>query len=304
MRVFGLSFNLANVWGLPLIIGGAAEFGLNVTLRYRESVVSGGPAFPRSTVMAVVLNGLTTMAGFGSLMVAHHRGIFGLGLLLTVGVACSLAASLIVLPLLLRLVDARQAAHAAAAAVVAVALLVVTGTAGAGEPTEQIRADITSLFETLHRRPVSPDATREAERILDRMFDWTAMAKAALREHWKERTPSEQAEFTRLFAAVFRRAYAAQIHLVDASRFRYLGDTITGDDATVRTKVQTRRGSTIDVDYAVHREGGSRWLVQDVRVEKISLIDSYRVQFDSLIARSSYEALVKRLREGCGSRPC
>ena len=304
MRVFGLSFNLANVWGLPLIIGGAAEFGLNVTLRYRESIATGGPAFPRSTVMAVVLNGLTTLAGFGSLMVAHHRGIFGLGLLLTVGVACSLAASLVVLPLLLRLVDARQAARAAAAAVVALVLVVVTGTASAGEPTEQIRADITRLFETLHRQPASPDATREAERILDRMFDWTAMAQAALREHWKRRTPGEQAEFTRLFAAVFRRAYAARIHLVDASRFRYLGDSITGDDATVRTKVQTKRGSTIDVDYAVRRDGGPRWLVQDVRVEKISLVDNYRVQFDTLIARSSYESLVKRLREGCGSRPC
>jgi len=53
--------------------------------------------------MAVVLNGLTTMAGFASLMVAHHRGIFGLGLLLTVGMVCSVVASLAVLPVLLRM---------------------------------------------------------------------------------------------------------------------------------------------------------------------------------------------------------
>jgi predicted RND superfamily exporter protein len=52
--------------------------------------------------MAVVLNGLPTMAGFASLMVAHHRGIFGLGLLLTIGMIASLVASLIVLPVLLR----------------------------------------------------------------------------------------------------------------------------------------------------------------------------------------------------------
>ena len=53
--------------------------------------------------MAVVLNGFTTMAGFASLMVAHHRGIFGLGLLLTVGMTASLFASLVVLPVLLRI---------------------------------------------------------------------------------------------------------------------------------------------------------------------------------------------------------
>ena len=44
MQVFGLKFNLANVWGLPLIIGTAAEFGLNVVLSYREGVTSGGAA--------------------------------------------------------------------------------------------------------------------------------------------------------------------------------------------------------------------------------------------------------------------
>lgn len=102
MRAFGLSFNLANVWALPLIVGAAAEFGLNVVLRYREGDAEGRTALPRSTAMAVLLNGLTTIAGFGSLMVAHHQGIFGLGLLLTVGATAGLASSLLVLPVLVR----------------------------------------------------------------------------------------------------------------------------------------------------------------------------------------------------------
>ncbi len=102
MHLLGLSFNLANVWGLPLIIGASAEYGLNVALRYREGAASGRADLPRSTVMSVLLNGLTTAAGFGSLMVARHQGIFGLGVLLTVGTAAALAASLLLLPVLLR----------------------------------------------------------------------------------------------------------------------------------------------------------------------------------------------------------
>jgi predicted RND superfamily exporter protein len=102
MRVFDLSFTLANVFGLPLIIGAASEFGLNVVLNHREGREHGGPLVTRSTVMAVLVNGLTTIVGFGSLMIAHHRGIFGLGLLLTLGMIAALAASLIVLPVLLR----------------------------------------------------------------------------------------------------------------------------------------------------------------------------------------------------------
>jgi hopanoid biosynthesis associated RND transporter like protein HpnN len=104
MHAFGIKFNLANIWGLPLLIGTSAEFGLNVIVRYLEGRSHGGPLVARSTVMAVALNGLTTMVGFGSLMIAAHRGIFSLGLLLTIGSACGLAASLIVLPVVLRLI--------------------------------------------------------------------------------------------------------------------------------------------------------------------------------------------------------
>ncbi|HEX9821741.1 MAG TPA: MMPL family transporter [Methylomirabilota bacterium] len=103
MYVFDLKFNLGNVFGLPLILGAAAEYGLNIVIRFMEGREHGGPLIARSTIMAVLVNGLTTVVGFGSLMLAHHRGIFGLGLLLTLGTAASLIAALIVLPVLLRL---------------------------------------------------------------------------------------------------------------------------------------------------------------------------------------------------------
>jgi predicted RND superfamily exporter protein len=62
-------------------------------------------------MMAVLVNGLTTIVGFGSLMLAQHRGIFGLGLLLTLGTFMSLIAALVVLPVLLGLVRRRRLAR-------------------------------------------------------------------------------------------------------------------------------------------------------------------------------------------------
>jgi uncharacterized protein len=103
MYVFDLKFNLGNVFGLPLILGAAAEYGLNILMRYIEGREHGGPLVARSTVMAVLVSGLTTVVGFGSLMLAHHRGIYGLGLLLSLGTVASLVAALVVLPVLLRL---------------------------------------------------------------------------------------------------------------------------------------------------------------------------------------------------------
>ncbi len=111
MDRLGLPFTLANVWAVPLIIGTAAEFGLNVFVRFMEGRETGGPLLARSAVMGVLLNGLTTIAGFGSLMVAKHQGIFGLGLLLTIGASASLVASLLVLPVLLQLFVARSYGH-------------------------------------------------------------------------------------------------------------------------------------------------------------------------------------------------
>jgi hypothetical protein len=101
MRFFGFQLNLANVWGVPLIIGASAEYGLNVVTRVTEARTYGGPFFPRGTIMAVAFNGLSTITGFGSLLVAHHRGIWSLGLLLTCGSLTSLVAALVVLPVLI-----------------------------------------------------------------------------------------------------------------------------------------------------------------------------------------------------------
>jgi predicted RND superfamily exporter protein len=103
MRVFGIKFNMANVWGLPLIIGASAEYGVNVLLRSVEARAHGGPLLARSTVAAVLFNGLTTIVGFGSLLVAHHQGMWSLGLLLTIGSATSLVAALLVLPVLVHI---------------------------------------------------------------------------------------------------------------------------------------------------------------------------------------------------------
>jgi hopanoid biosynthesis associated RND transporter like protein HpnN len=109
MALFRLDLTMGNIFGLPLILGVAVEYGLNVVIRYGEGRHDAtAPLVGRSTIMGVLVNGLANIAGFGSLMLADHRGIFGLGLLITLGVASSLAAALVVLPVLLQLIRPRQ----------------------------------------------------------------------------------------------------------------------------------------------------------------------------------------------------
>jgi hopanoid biosynthesis associated RND transporter like protein HpnN len=101
MWFFGLQLNLANLVVLPLIIGIGIENGIHLVHRFREVGESGPALVAGSTGQAVTLFSLTTMIGFGSLMVAKYYGIFSIGLLLTLAVGSVLVASLVVLPLLL-----------------------------------------------------------------------------------------------------------------------------------------------------------------------------------------------------------
>jgi len=183
------------------------------------------------------------------------------------------------------------AGRTCAAAVVAVVIVAAGAVAPAAtpSPTEQIRADIAALYAALS------EPGGQASGVLDRMFDWQRMAQRALQDHWARRTDEEREEFTRLFAGLFRRAYVSRAHVIDASKFSYLGDTRGESRATVATRVQTKRGSSLAVDYVV-RWNGERWRVEDILVERISLVDNYRTQFDTVVARSSYVSLVEKLR--------
>lgn len=106
MWLAGVQFNLANMVAAPLIIGIGVENGIHLVHRCRQRTAEGfgsptASLIAGSTGQAVVLFSLTTMVGFGSLMVASYYGIFSIGLLLSLAVGSVLVASIVVLPLLL-----------------------------------------------------------------------------------------------------------------------------------------------------------------------------------------------------------
>ena len=103
MGLFGLKFNLANLIILPLIIGIGVDNGIHIVHRYRDDRGCTVSPVYKSTGKSVFLSSMTTIIGFGSLMVASHRGIHSIGVLLTIGVGCCMVASLTVLPAILKI---------------------------------------------------------------------------------------------------------------------------------------------------------------------------------------------------------
>lgn len=102
LQMFGLlglldiPLNPANLIALPLILGIGVDYGVHIVHDYRES--RGPYRMSPGTAVAVLVDALTTLVGFGSLMLASHQGLQSLGRVLTLGVTCCLFTSLIMLP--------------------------------------------------------------------------------------------------------------------------------------------------------------------------------------------------------------
>jgi preprotein translocase subunit SecF len=101
MGLFDISFNLANIMTLPLVIGIGVTNGVQILNRFAEERTPN--ILARSTGKAVLVSGLTAIAGFGSLILAKHRGIQSLGCVMAVGIAACMIAGLTLLPALLNL---------------------------------------------------------------------------------------------------------------------------------------------------------------------------------------------------------
>jgi hopanoid biosynthesis associated RND transporter like protein HpnN len=103
MGWLGVDLNMANLIIVPLFIGMAVDDGIHLVHRLLEDPESARSPLAHSTGKAIVLTSLTTMVGFGSLLIARHNGIFSLGLLSTLAVGTTLVATLVGLPPVLRL---------------------------------------------------------------------------------------------------------------------------------------------------------------------------------------------------------
>ena len=171
-----------------------------------------------------------------------------------------------------------------------------------GEPGEQLRVQLERVLKVVQDPEVQKKGGRVAERravrkIAEEIFDFGDTARRALARHWAQRSAAEREEFVAVFTDVFEHAYLSKVELLQGDRVAYLGDSVEGGVATVRTRLTTKQGSQLDVDYRMQPRGPSgRWLVYDVVIEGVSLVDNYRNQFNSVIQRSSYQELMRRLK--------
>jgi uncharacterized protein len=108
MALFGFSLNPANMIAFPLILGVGADNGVHVMHDFRGRNRKERYRLTHITGFGILIKALTTVLGFGTLMIAEHRGMASLGLILTVGVTCCMLTALVFLPALLYVMGKRD----------------------------------------------------------------------------------------------------------------------------------------------------------------------------------------------------
>ncbi|HUL29173.1 MAG TPA: ABC transporter substrate-binding protein [Thermodesulfobacteriota bacterium] len=171
----------------------------------------------------------------------------------------------------------------------------------ATDPMEEMKQTTEKILSIVTNTGLkSPSKASERGRLIrqavDERFDWEEMARRALATHWAKRTAEEKKEFVGLFADLLDHTYMKKVEDYNGEKVSYEGETKEGDYAAVKVKIVTQKDKDIPVEYRLKKKENG-WLIYDVSIEGVSLINNYRTQFNSIVQQSSYENLVKRLRE-------
>jgi phospholipid transport system substrate-binding protein len=181
------------------------------------------------------------------------------------------------------------------------ALAAVPAANGAGPgPTEQLKGPIDRVLQVLEDPALKGEAKaadrhRAVRQIADEMFDFEETARRAMAQHWRSLTPAQRREFVDVFSDLLERAYMSKIELYGGEKIQYPGERVEGDVATVFTRLITKKGIEVPIDYRMLKRG-DRWRVYDVSIEGVSLVANYRTQFNSIIRTSSYDELLRKMR--------
>jgi phospholipid transport system substrate-binding protein len=185
--------------------------------------------------------------------------------------------------------------------------------ANAGAPSEQLRNTVDQVLVILQDPALKPETQKnerreQLRRVIFARFDFSEMARRSLGPEWRRRSPAEQQEFTNLFTDLLQESYIGTIESYSGEKVSYGRETQDQDNAEVQTTLMTKGDATYSINYRL-RLLGKDWKVYDVVVENISLVNNYRSQFNRVISKSSYDELVRTMKEKAlsgrdGSQAC
>lgn len=172
--------------------------------------------------------------------------------------------------------------------------------ASATDPVVFVKDAVDEIISILQDEKLAVP-TRKAERkkrvviIVEKKFDFREMSMRALAKHWQERSPEEQDRFVFLFKTLLENTYIAKIETYSGEKVVFKKAALQGDKAIVYSEL-IRKNVETPVNYKL-KNNDDRWMVYDVEVEGVSLVNNYRTQFASILGKENFAGLIAKLEE-------
>src|SRR5579862_3948731 len=148
----------------------------------------------------------------------------------------------------------------------------------------------------------SPEAElerTEVRKLVGSFLDYAELAKRSLGKHWDKITPKQRDEFVETLRQLVERSYLKQVHGSPNYNIKYDKEEKTGSEAVVTATLNTvARGkkTKVALEYKMLWKEG-HWVVYDVITDEQSMLENYRAEFNKIINRDGFDALMKKMRK-------
>ena len=170
-------------------------------------------------------------------------------------------------------------------------------------PMAELKKSNEKLDKVLQRN--RPDWSPEAElqrtevrKLVGSFLDYAELARRALAKHWDTLTPKQRTEFVDTLRELVERSYLRQIHGNANYTIKYDKETKDGNEADVTgTLLTTSRGKKVKIALEYKMIWKDRWVVYDVITDEQSMLENYRAEFNKIINKEGFDALLKRMKK-------
>ncbi|HEY6475832.1 MAG TPA: ABC transporter substrate-binding protein [Polyangia bacterium] len=148
----------------------------------------------------------------------------------------------------------------------------------------------------------SPEAElerSEVKKLVGSFLDYQELAKRSLNKNWDKITPKQREEFVETLRQLVERSYLKQVHGGGNYNIKYDKEEKNGSEADVTATLNTvARGkkTKVALEYKLLWKDG-HWLVYDVVTDEQSMLENYRAEFNKIINRDGFDALLKKMRK-------
>lgn len=171
-------------------------------------------------------------------------------------------------------------------------------------PLAELKKSNASLKKVLQKQspnwsPEKDAKTGEVRKVVGQFLDFEELSRRALARHWDTLTPKQRTDFVGTLRDLVESNYIKQIHGQPDYDLKFDKEDKQGSDATVgATLMTTSKGKKVNValEYKLVYKGG-KWVVYDVITDEQSLLENYRAEFNKIISKDGFDALLKRMRK-------